>query len=75
MTYADRHHRLVEYLLMKVTEHDWHGVSDAANDLRVLEASHLSQEIGKGTPHPVTEGPNSHGGGATGIGDKRLTHE
>lgn len=29
---------LIEYLLAKVAVNDWHGVSDAANDLRVLEA-------------------------------------
>lgn len=29
---------LIAYLLVKVGERDWHGVSDAANDLRVLEA-------------------------------------
>lgn len=29
---------LIEYLKVKVSECDWHGVSDAANDLRVLEA-------------------------------------
>lgn len=28
---------LIEYLKMKVDERDWHGVSDAANDLRELE--------------------------------------
>ena len=28
----------VEYLLMCVRLGDWHGVSDVANDLRVLEA-------------------------------------
>jgi hypothetical protein len=33
-----RHEVLKEYLLEKVKEADWHGVSDAANDLRVLEA-------------------------------------
>lgn len=30
----------INYLLLKVEESDWHGVSDAANDLRVLEAKH-----------------------------------
>ena len=30
---------LIAYLKMKVEQADWHGVSDAANDLRVLEAS------------------------------------
>lgn len=29
---------LIEYLRMKVDECDWHAASDAANDLRVLEA-------------------------------------
>lgn len=31
---------LIEYLRQKVEIADWHGVSDAANDLRVLEAQH-----------------------------------
>lgn len=35
-----RWQRLVDYLEVKVRERDWHGVSDAANDLRVLEAEH-----------------------------------
>ena len=38
-TYDEKHATLVQYLLVKVQERDWHGVSDAANDLRVLEAS------------------------------------
>ena len=29
---------LISYLKVKTNECDWHGVSDAANDLRVLEA-------------------------------------
>jgi hypothetical protein len=29
---------LIDYLKVKTEEADWHGVSDAANDLRVLEA-------------------------------------
>lgn len=29
---------LINYLKMKTEEGDWHAVSDAANDLRVLEA-------------------------------------
>jgi len=28
---------LVKYLLMKVEEGDWHGVADAAMDLREIE--------------------------------------
>ena len=30
--------RLVEYLNLKVEQEDWHGVSDAANDIREIEA-------------------------------------
>jgi hypothetical protein len=33
-----QHAFLLEYLLVMVARRDWHGVSDAANDLRVLEA-------------------------------------
>lgn len=37
--YEKHHTALVTYLQVKVEAQDWHGVSDAANDLRVLEAS------------------------------------
>lgn len=37
---AERKHRLIMYILAKVQEQDWHAVSDAAVDLRVLEAEH-----------------------------------
>lgn len=30
--------KLIEYMRVKIEERDWHAVSDAANDLRVLEA-------------------------------------
>lgn len=36
---------LIEYMRVKIEESDWHGVSDAANDLRVLEASQASPKI------------------------------
>ena len=29
---------LIEYLKLKVEQADWHGVSDAANDIREIEA-------------------------------------
>jgi len=38
LTYAEHRRRLIEYLQAKVALSDWHGVSDAANDLRELEA-------------------------------------
>ena len=39
MTYEEHRRTLIEYLKAKVELADWHGVSDAANDLRVLEAA------------------------------------
>ena len=29
---------MTAYLLLKVRQRDWHGVADAANDIRVMEA-------------------------------------
>jgi hypothetical protein len=29
---------LIEYMYVMIARRDWHGVSDVANDLRVLEA-------------------------------------
>jgi len=43
MTYEEHHAVLVAYLKAKVEVGDWHGVSDAANDLRVLEAQACSR--------------------------------
>jgi hypothetical protein len=42
--YEDSRKAYIEYLLMNVRLGDWHGVSDAANDLRVLEAKHKGFE-------------------------------
>ena len=36
---------LIQYMLMKVRQEDWHGVSDAANDLREMDAA--MKECGK----------------------------
>lgn len=38
--HVEDHAALVNYLLSAVRRADWHAVSDAANDLRVLEARH-----------------------------------
>ena len=47
----------IEYLLLCVRLEDWHGVSDAANDLRVLEAKQQketpAQGGGKGVPMAI----------------------
>lgn len=37
---SEIHKRLVAYLEMKLALADWHGVQDAASDLRDLEAAH-----------------------------------
>jgi len=37
MTLKERKRVMVEYLKLKLHEEDWHGVCDAANDLRELE--------------------------------------
>ena len=29
---------LVDYIRLKIEQSDWHGISDAANDIRVIEA-------------------------------------
>jgi hypothetical protein len=38
--YRAARQKVIDYLLLKVDEADWHGVSDAANDLRVMEAKY-----------------------------------
>lgn len=43
MTYEQQHAVLIEDLKGKLIRQDWHGVSDAANDLRVLEAQRVRE--------------------------------
>lgn len=43
--YTYRRKVLIDYLRTKTDEGDWHGVSDAANDLRVLEAFHTAEQM------------------------------
>lgn len=38
MTFEERRKTLIGYMRVKIEECDWHGVSDAANDLREIEA-------------------------------------
>lgn len=35
---ANKRERMINYLKLKVEEEDWHGVADAAMDLREIEA-------------------------------------
>jgi len=49
---------LIAYLTMKVAEQDWHGVADAAMDLRELDAEYRGADksakllIGNGLVNP-----------------------
>jgi hypothetical protein len=43
MDYEKQREILIAYLISKAGCGDWHGVSDAANDLRVLEAQHETE--------------------------------
>jgi len=45
MTYEEHRRILIEYLKAEVDREDWHGVSDAANDLRELEAQHKNSRL------------------------------
>jgi hypothetical protein len=45
MSLDEQHSCLMTYLLAKFLQRDWHGVSDAANDLRVLEAQIQLREL------------------------------
>lgn len=59
MTPAEKRRALIDYLRMKADEADWHGVSDAANDLRELEARHPYLQYGghvSGNVHPILPG-------------------
>lgn len=49
MNYEEHRAALIAYLRSKVEIGDWHGVSDAANDLRVLEAqAQASRDLTQG---------------------------
>lgn len=39
--------QMVQYLLLKVDEQDWHGVADAAMDIRDIESEKLGYEKAK----------------------------
>ena len=36
---VERRHVLITYLRVKLVEQDWHGIADAANDLRETDAA------------------------------------
>ena len=38
---------MIDYLLLKVQQKDWHGVSDAANDLREMQAKKEKNNDGR----------------------------
>lgn len=52
--FNSRRATLVAYMLVKIDQSDFHGVSDAANDLRVLEAEWTAQAP-QSIPQPASE--------------------
>lgn len=44
MTYIQQREIMIQYLKLKVFLEDWHGVADAAMDIRELEAKYKIQE-------------------------------
>jgi len=46
---------MIQYLLFKVEQKDWHGVSDAANDLREMQAKKEKKEWVGLTDEEITE--------------------
>jgi len=55
VTLAERYQIYQQYLLVKFHEKDWHGVCDAAMDIRELVAKHpeLEREVSAGSYVPV----------------------
>ena len=47
--FESRKKAYIDYMLMNIEQEDWHAVSDAANDLRVLEAA-FNKKPEKWTP-------------------------
>lgn len=45
MNYALRHAALITYMQAKIAGEDWHAVSDAANDLREIEAEQRAKPM------------------------------
>lgn len=43
---ADQKQKLVQYLFMKASQEDWHGVRDACVDIEIIE---VKMEIASGT--------------------------
>lgn len=43
----ERRSKMIQYLLLKVDEQDWHGVADAAMDLRDIDAEELGYKTAK----------------------------
>ena len=43
LSFKERKNAYIQYMKMNIELEDWHGVSDAANDLRVLEAEYRGE--------------------------------
>jgi hypothetical protein len=47
MDYKEQKRIMLEYLQMKILHEDWHGVADAAMDLREMEAKNQKKKDDK----------------------------
>ena len=65
MTPREQYEAYLVYLRMKIEQKDWHGVADAAMDLRELEASfpELKKEAKQFEAMPVAGRPRVTGTG------------
>lgn len=61
MNIIERKTKMIEYLQLKTAEQDWHGVSDAANDLREID---LEIKLAGGSPGCKCGVPECPGSGA-----------
>ena len=55
MTFEEKKETYIEYIKLKLKDEDWHGVADAAMDLRELEAKHNSIKLFSKKPEVESE--------------------
>lgn len=61
MTAREQYDAYLAYLRMKIEQKDWHGVADAAMDLRELEATfpELKKDRESPLPHKAAGSPDA----------------
>lgn len=56
--YAERKAQMIQYLRLKLDEEDWHGVQDAASDLRDIDSELLGYATAQ--KNLITADPGAH---------------